>query len=94
MLNSLAAQLGHPETEKDSLTNQVLRELRRRRLDELRDGQSKLKDQQAELQRGKRLEEYSEWKPFFESLGVAIESELRQLLKTQADRFESESDSE
>ena len=96
MLNSLAAQLGKPEqnesdndSDSASLANQVLGELRRRRLDELRDGQNRLKDHQAERKR-KRLEEVDsdEWKPFFESLRVALESEQRQLeaqTKTQAD---------
>jgi hypothetical protein len=87
MLNSLAAQLGKPETESDALGNQVLGELKRRRLEELRDGQSRLKDQQAE--RNKRIddeqENYSEWKPFFESLRVALESEQRELQTQQTD---------
>jgi len=86
MLSSLASQLGKPETESESLGKQVLEELRRRRLEELRDGQSRLKDQLAE--RSKLLDEhenyvYSEWKPFFESLRVALESEQRQLQTQQ-----------
>ena len=98
MLNSLAAQLGKPETESegsdDALGNQVLGELQRRRLEELRDGQSRLNDQQAE--RNKQIDgdgdddddeqenKYSEWKPFFESLRVALESEQRQLQTQQS----------
>jgi hypothetical protein len=73
MLNSLAAQLGHPEEDDgNSLAKDVLEELQRRRLDELTDCQSKLKTQQAER---KNLGVYSEWNPFFEALRVALESE-------------------
>jgi len=73
MLNSLAAQLGHSEEDDgSSLAKDVLEELKRRRLDELKDCQSKLKTQQAERN---DLGVYSEWNPFFEALRVALESE-------------------
>ncbi|MGK3758874.1 MAG: hypothetical protein ACI8RD_011191 [Bacillariaceae sp.] len=73
MLNSLAAQLGHPEEDDgNALAKDVLDELQRRRLDELKNCQSKLKIQQAER---KNLGVYSEWNPFFEALRVALESE-------------------
>jgi len=86
MLNSLAAQLGKPEKETTGkgLENQVLVELRRRRLEELREGQSLLKDLQevrkAQSNGSKQNEEYLEWKPFFDSLRSALEAELQQLV--------------
>lgn len=80
MLSSLATQLGKPEIEANDLSNQVLLELRRYRLKELRDGQSLLEEQQAERKkRADKQEEYLEWKPFFESLRQALELEQRQL---------------
>ena len=87
MLNSLAAQLGKPENETSAgkhLENQVLLELRRRRLEELWEGQSLLKELQevrkAQSNDSKQNEEYLEWKPFFDSLRSALESELQHLL--------------
>ena len=80
MLNSLAAQLGKPESENDALATQVLGELRRKRLEDLLIGQNRLKDQQAKLEkRSDKPENYSEWQPFFQSLRIALESEQRQL---------------
>jgi len=77
MLNSLVVQLGHPEEDDGkSLTKEVLGELRRRRLDELKDCQGRLRTQQNER---RKFEKYSEWNPFFEALRVALESEERQL---------------
>jgi flagellar motility protein MotE (MotC chaperone) len=80
MLNSLAAQLGKPEPDAASLSNQVLGALLRRRIEELKDGQSRLNDRRAEIDND---ENYSEWRPFFDSLRVALESEQRQLQTTQ-----------
>ena len=80
MLNSLAAQLGKPESENDALATQVLGELRRKRLEDLLIGQNRLKDQQSKLEkRSDKPENYSEWQPFFQSLRIALESEQRQL---------------
>jgi len=78
MLNSLATQLGKAETESDALGNEVLAELRRRRLEELRDGQSRLNEYQQEHE-----EIVSEWKPFLWSLRVALKSEEQQLQALQ-----------
>jgi len=71
MLNSLAAQLGKPESDGGALGNEVLGELKRRRLEELRDGQTRLNDTVQNSD--------SEWNPFFESLRIALQSEEEDL---------------
>ena len=78
MLNSLAAQLGKPEGDSEALGQEVLGQLLKRRLKELRDGQSLLQDQHKALDK-----KYSEWKPFFESIKIALEAEQEQLQKTK-----------
>jgi len=71
LLHSLAAQLGSPEADNgEALAQEVLEKLVQKRLQELRDGQSRLLE--ASL-------EDLEWKPFFESLRVALEAEQKQL---------------
>ncbi len=71
LLHSLAAQLGNPEADNgETLAREVLENLVQKRLRELREGQSRLLEVS--------LEE-SEWKPFFESLRVALQAEEKQL---------------
>lgn len=77
MLNSLAGQLGKPESDSDALGQQVLDALLSRRLEELQDGQSRLKALEVSLG-----DEHSEWKPFLGSLRIALQAEQEQLQRT------------
>ena len=76
MLHNLAAQLGKPEAETSLLANEVLDELKRRRLRELQDCLSKLKTRQT-----RREDLGMEWNAFFNSIRVALECEEMQLRK-------------
>eukprot|EP00536_Pseudo-nitzschia_multiseries_P003230 jgi/Psemu1/185360/e_gw1.48.53.1 len=77
MLNSLAAQLGKPEPDPTALSERVLGELVRRRVEELEEGRTLLEEHLA------ANDKPSEWDGFFESLRVALQTEERQVQSQQ-----------
>jgi len=76
MLANLASQLGKPEREDGVLALQVLEALRKRRLEELGDGRDRLRE--------RNRTGGEEWDPWFDALGVALDSERRQLEEAHA----------